>query len=352
MIRSSLPAYDKTKKTVFIIADHKLTEMFDMLAPFYLFNATERANVYIVSKSKIPVLIKRDLFVMPQLSFSEADSMHLQADVIVIPALSVRDEHQDTVLISWIKRHFTPATKLLSICDGASTGAATGLYDGKIITAHASDLAVIKPHFNKPIWIQNVTVAKSGNLFSTAGVSNAVEGSLLVIEELFGAETAKKAAATINYPHAQTMLEHQSIALNGGNKFAAVRKVFLRRNRNIGILLENGMNEFSMAGILDTYGRTFPASFKTYILGDTTIKTKYGLQVIYTGDNDVKGLNELHLAMPESFSSKDALFFKGIKTVTYDAMQQGYLFNTCLKRISEQHGHAFAKFVRISLDYN
>ena len=85
-IKSKLPEYDKAKKTVFIIADYKQTEMFDMLAPFYLFNATEKANVYIVAKDKIPVLIKRDLFVMPQLSFNEVDSMKLQADVIVIPA--------------------------------------------------------------------------------------------------------------------------------------------------------------------------------------------------------------------------------------------------------------------------
>ena len=54
IVRSKLPEYDPAKKTVFIIADNKLTEMFDMLAPFYLFNATEKANVYIVAKEKTP----------------------------------------------------------------------------------------------------------------------------------------------------------------------------------------------------------------------------------------------------------------------------------------------------------
>jgi hypothetical protein len=67
-IKSKLPVYDSSKKTVFIIADHKLTEMFDMLAPFYLFNATEKANVYIVAKEKTPILIKKNLFVCPQLT--------------------------------------------------------------------------------------------------------------------------------------------------------------------------------------------------------------------------------------------------------------------------------------------
>lgn len=351
-IKSALPGYDQAKKTVFIIADPKLTELFDMLAPFYLFNATEKANVYIVAKEKTPILIKRDLFVMPQLSFSEVDSMKLQADLIVIPALSIRDEHQDTVLISWIKTHFTATTKMLTICDGASTGAATGLYDGKPITAHASDYEGIKSHFDKPLWVQNVTVTKAGNLFSTAGVSNAVEGSLLVIEELFGAGIRNKAATAVNYPHAETRLAHQSIALDGGDKFAAAKKVFLKKNRRIGILLGNGMDEFTLATILDTYGRTFPTSFKTYILHDSTIVTKYGLSLIYTGNNDIKGLYELHLAMPASFSNEDAVFFKGIKMVRYDTMQNEYLFNICLKRIGEQYGRRFERFVKISLDYN
>lgn len=350
--RSQIPVYDPAKKTVFIIADHKLTEIFDMLAPFYLFNATGKANVFIVAKEKTPILIKKDLFVCPQLTFSEADSMHLSADVIVIPALSIRDENQDTVVISWIKNHFNSNTKLLTICDGASTGAATGLYDGKSITCHASDIDGIKLHFSKPIWVQNVSVAKAGNLFSTAGVSNAVEGSLVVIDEIFGAETTKKVAADINYPHDGIQLAHQSIALNGGNKFAVAKKIFFRRNRNIGVLLENGINEFSMASMIDTYGRTFPASFKTYMLHDSTIRTRYGLSLICTGNNSIGGLDELHVIMPEAFSHEDKVYFKKVNIIRYDGLQRQYLFNVYLDRIGKQYGRQYEQFVKISLDYN
>jgi hypothetical protein len=74
--------------------------------------------------------------------------------------------------------------------------------------------------------------------------------------------------------------------------------------------------------------------------------------VIYKGNNEVKGLDELHLAMPESFSNEDAMFFRNIKTVRYDTTQKQYLFNICLKNIAEQYGHQFEDFVKISLDYN
>lgn len=349
---SKLPVYDAAKKTVFIIADDKLTELFDMLAPYYLFNATEKANVYIVAKEKTPILIKQDLFVSPQLTFSEADSMRLSADVIVIPALSIRDEYQDTMVISWIKKHFSPTTRMLTICDGASTGAATGLYDGKPITCHASDIEVIKSYFNKPNWVQQLTVAKAGNLFSTAGVSNAVEGSLTVINEIFGTETTKKVAAAVNYPHEEIRLSHKSIALTGGNKFEVIKKIFFKRNRDIAVLLQNGMSEFAMASMIDTYGRTFPASFKTYILNDTTIRTRYGLSLIYTGNNSIKGLDELHVMMPETFSEADESFFKKTKIIRYENLQHQYLFNVYFKKIGEQYGQEFEKFVKVSLDYN
>jgi putative intracellular protease/amidase len=100
---------------VFIIADNKVTEMFDMLAPFYPFNTTGKLNVYIVAKEKAPVLIKKDLFILPQLTLREADSMKLVADVIVIPALSKRNEKQDPEIITFIKDHFTPTTKILAM---------------------------------------------------------------------------------------------------------------------------------------------------------------------------------------------------------------------------------------------
>lgn len=351
-IGSEMPARDPGKKNVFIVADYKLTEIFDMLAPFYLFNSTGKANVFIIAKEKTPILIKKDLFLCPQVTFREADSMRLAADVIVIPALSIRDENQDTVVLSWIRRHFTPSTRLLTICDGASTGAATGLYDGKAITCHASDYEDIKSHFSKPVWVQDVTVAKDGNLFSTAGVSNAVEGSLLVIDELFGGETSRKVAADIQYPHDAIRLAHQSIALSGRNKLAVAKKIFFRRNRDIGVLLENGINEFAMAGVIDTYGRTFPASFKTYILNDTTVRTKYGLALIYKGSNSSKGLDELHVVMPDSFSEIDHAYFKKTKLVRYDNQQQQYLFDVFLDRIGKQYGQAYETFVKVSLDYN
>ncbi|MCW3089398.1 MAG: hypothetical protein JWP81_467 [Ferruginibacter sp.] len=352
LMESVVPTSDATKKNVFIIADAKMTVLFDMLAPFYLFNSTEKTNVFIIAKDKTPILIKRDLFVVPQLTFHEADSMHLQADVIVIPAMSNRDEHQDTIVINWIKNHFLANTSILAVCDGASTAAATGLYDGKPLTCHASDYAGLKLHFNKPDWVQNVTVTKSGNLFSTAGVSNAVEGSLTVINELFGEETTKKVMLNINYPEPGIKTIHKSRAINGNNKWAVAKKIFFKKNKKIGLNIENGVNEFDMASILESYGRSLPASLRVFSLHSLAVRTKYGLTLLITGDTDIKKFDELHLVMPNSFLGDDKLNLKNTGIISYDKIQNQYLPDVCLKRIAQQYGHSFEEFVKVSLDYN
>jgi putative intracellular protease/amidase len=351
-LKNRIHAYDPAKKTVFIIADNTVTELFDMLTPFYLFSATQKVNVYIVAKTSVPIQIKKDLYIVPQLTFKEADSLKLAADVIVIPALSIRDEHQDTTVINWIKNHFTATTKMLSICDGATTAATTGFYDGKLLTCHASDFNGVKKHFSKPIWVQNTPVTKSGNLFSTAGVSNAVEGSLTVIDELFGHETMQKALNEIHYPNPEIKSTHQSVALSGGNKFTAAKKIFFRKNRDIGLLLANNINEFEMAALLDNYSRSLPASFKTFILHDSTVQTKYGLTLVCTGNQRVKGLDELHVLTPDLFSKEDALTFKNTKIIRYDKMPKQYMVDICLQRIGELYGDKFRHFVKITLDYN
>ena len=37
--------HDNSKKTITIVADHITTEIFDLIAPFYLFSSTQEANV-------------------------------------------------------------------------------------------------------------------------------------------------------------------------------------------------------------------------------------------------------------------------------------------------------------------
>lgn len=348
-----LPTFDGAKKNVIIVANNDGTELFDMMAPYYLFNATEKANVYVVAKNKFPIVIKKGLFILPQSTFGEMDSLRIKPDVIVIPFLAVADSiHQDPVIVNWIKEHHTPDLTILSVCDGAATAAATGLFDGKPITAHASDYEGIKVNFSRPLWVQNTSVASSGNLFSTAGVSNATEGSLTVINKLFGAETMRKVIEDVSYPYASPKLEHQSNTFHFGDKFVIGKKIIFRKNKKIGVLLQEGMNEFDLAGVMDTYNRTIPGSIESFSTGNGIVTTKYGLRIIPTGKLDDHTLDELHVISPLTFSASDQKLYKAAEVVRYDDAQKWYIIDECLSRIESEYGEKYKNIVKLMLDYN
>jgi transcriptional regulator GlxA family with amidase domain len=341
--------YERTRKTVVVMADTKLTEMFDMMAPFFLFNATEKANVYIVAEKKSPITMNKGPWVLPQFSFGEFDSLGMHADVIVLPFMN---DAAGKEKVDWIKKHYSDSTILLAICDGAVTAAATGLYDGKPLTAHASDFDDIKKGFPKPLWVQQCSYTQSGNLFSTAGVSNAVEGSLAVINKLFGRETMLEVLNRINYYEQDLSKEHKSIVIDASDKKTALVKMLFHKNRNIGILLQDNISELELAGIFDTYNRSLPGFVKAYKTNGSPVRSKYGLTLIPTADFQKSNIDEMHVVDPESLTTTDSSALKNIEVIAYRHADGKYIINKALERIQNQYGNKFQVLVKRALDYN
>lgn len=343
------PAPDSTKKTVIIMADNDMTEPFDMLTPYYLFNETGKANVYIAAQKKYPIVTENGPFVLPHFSYREVDSLKLNPDVIVIPYMHEPESAEKT---RWIQRHVNNSVLFLSVCDGAWTAAASGIFDGVRLTSHATGHDKLKKKFTKPIWVQNKSVTESGNLYSTAGVSNATEGSLKVIERLFGRETMLEVLKKVNYPHKDIRQDHRSNALTGSSKLAVLNKVLLKENKTVGILLQNEMNEMDLAALFDINARTMPASILAIVAEGNSIITKHGLTIISTDKIDPGKIDELHVLKQSEVSGKQISQFKNADVIYYDNRQDRYIIDICLKGIKAAYGKAFSNFVKLTLDYN
>ncbi|MCW3088093.1 MAG: hypothetical protein JWQ78_1479 [Sediminibacterium sp.] len=352
-LKYPIPGYDPSKKTVVIIADADGTEMFDMMAPYYLFNATGKANVYIIADKHEPVVVRKGLFVLPQLTFKQVDSLKIPVDLIVVPNQSVMiGMKQKSATVNFIRDHYTGTNSILSVCDGSATVAATGLYDGKPLTTHSSDYELVKKQYAKPAWTRGVSVTQSGNLYSTAGVSNATEGSLVVIEQLFGTPAMQDVLAGIHYPHAFIKTGHENREIQANSIFIAVRKGAFKSNERVGVILQEGVNEFELAGILDTYQRSFPAAIETFLVSGTSVTSKYGLTILATGDVNKQSCTEIHVLAPAAFSKTDEALFPGAKFVLYEPSRSEYILETCLARIAGLYGNDFANTVKLMLDYN
>jgi len=347
------PPYSSSRKTVVIIANNDGTELFDMMAPFYLFNATGQANVYIIAKEQRPIVVKKGLFVLPQYTFAQVDSMGVKPDLIVIPFLAVADSlHQDPVIVGWIKKHYDGSNIIMSVCDGAATAAATGLFDGRPITAHAADYAGIKANFQMPGWVQHVAVAGGNHLYSTAGVSNAVEGSLVVIQQLFGDSSMQRVMAGIHYPSTSPLITHRSENFRLVDKFAVGRKLIFGSNKKLGVLLQPGVNEFDLAAVLDTYNRSFPKSIESFSANDAPVISKFGLTLLPTGRANDASLDELHVIGAFAAPEEGQSVLTTNTLIQYTGLGNTYIINTCLAQIREEYGARFGHVVKLMLDYN
>ena len=76
-----MPENDPLKKTVIIMTDNEMTELFDFLTPFYLFNETKNTNVYIVAERKFPIITKNGPFVLPHFTYAEIDSFNISPEL-------------------------------------------------------------------------------------------------------------------------------------------------------------------------------------------------------------------------------------------------------------------------------
>ena len=130
----------------------------------------------------------------------------------------------------------------------------------------------------------------------------------------------------IHYKYPEIKLEHESIVLDTKAIIKIIKKVFFSKNLNIGVLLQDAVNEFQLASILDIYSRTFPARLETYILNGTSIKTKYGLTLVSTQNNDTANLNEIHILNPEILSKDESTSLAKVKIVSYDNFKRRVSF--------------------------
>jgi transcriptional regulator GlxA family with amidase domain len=332
------------------MADNNNTEMFDMMAPYYLFNATGKANVYLVAQNIYPISMNKGPFILPHFSYSEIDSLKMHADVIVIPYMG--EEATSPKKINWIKNHYTDSVIILSICDGAWTAAATGLYDGKPLTAHATDYEKVKKEYTKPRWVQGVTYTEDGNLFSTGGVSNATDGSLAVINKLFGRDVMLSVMKSVNYPYPELQKEHNSIALNKDAILSALNKMLFKENKKLGVLIQDSISEIELAAIFDTYHRTLPSSMHAYSFNNTSVTTQYGLILLPTDSFHTSKIDELEIMNPEVQTKLDSIKFKNTIVIPHYSVQGKYIINECLDRIETQNGSEFKNLVKLALDYN
>src|SRR5579864_1723592 len=144
-----------------------------------------------------------------------------QAGTIVIPGWKI-DESVPPALIQALRRAHADGARLVSICSGVFVLAATGLLDGKRVTAHwrhADRLIARYPNLQVE---PDVLYVDEGSILTSAGSTAGIDLGLHIIRLDYGAEIANEIARRLVMPphrdggQAQYVRESGRSPLEGG----------------------------------------------------------------------------------------------------------------------------------------
>ena len=123
-----------------------------------------------------------------------------QAGTIVIPGWRRVDEPPPPALIRALRRAHADGARLVSICSGVFLLAATGLLDGKRVTAHwrqADRLIAMYPNIRVE---PDVLYVDEGSILTSAGSAAGIDLGLHIIRLDYGAEIANEIARRLVMP--------------------------------------------------------------------------------------------------------------------------------------------------------
>jgi putative intracellular protease/amidase len=152
-------------------------------------------NIYTVSEKSAAITTSMGMSVNPKYSFENAP----EPDVLVIPGGDVRGQTANAKVISWIQEKSKRAEIVMSVCNGAYILAKAGLLDGLEATTTAGLIPGLRQAAPKTKVVSDRRFVDNGKIITTAGLSSGIDGSLHVIERLFGLGTAQMAALGMEY---------------------------------------------------------------------------------------------------------------------------------------------------------
>jgi len=150
-------------------------------------------RLYTVSDSRAPLTLTGGLKVVPDYTFDYAPP----PAVIVVGAQAGSPR-----MLQWLRQvNASERTQvLMSVCTGAFKLAQAGILDGKSATTHHDFFDEFSRRFPKVNLVRGERFVQSGpHLFTAGGLTSGVDLALHIVELYFGAESARRTAAYMEY---------------------------------------------------------------------------------------------------------------------------------------------------------
>lgn len=269
----------RERPLVAVIGINDATETTDYLVPTGILRRADVAEVMMLATGPGPVQLYPALRVEPDATIAEFDAEHPQgADYVIVPAM---EPHDDPAALAWIRNQADKGATIVSVCVGATVVGAAGLLDGRRATTHWYFLKQLRDETPTVRYVPDRRLVVDGAVATTTGITASMPMMLTLIEAIAGRAKAEAVAHELGLE--QWDARHASDAFRLTRPFAttvlANRMAFWNREE-LGIRLEPGMDEASLALVADAWSRTYRSNVTSYATSPDAVETMNGIRVI------------------------------------------------------------------------
>jgi transcriptional regulator GlxA family with amidase domain len=121
----------------------------------------------------------------------------------------IRNQVVEEEFFVWLKKQDTLGVNLCSICTGAFILGAAGLLNGLECTTHWRSIDLLKQLYPQTKVLDDRLFVKSGQIYTSAGISAGIDLALFILEELKDALLVYKVARGLVLYHRRSEKHHQ-----------------------------------------------------------------------------------------------------------------------------------------------
>jgi putative intracellular protease/amidase len=276
---ASLKPTKRERPLVVVVGINDATETTDYLVPTGILRRADIAEVMMLATGPGPVQLYPALTVEADATIAEFDAHHPEgADYVIVPAMS-RDD--DPAVLTWIRDQAGKGAIIIGICAGAKVVAAAGLLDGKRATTHWYYLRELLKRSPTTEYVADRRMVSHGNVVTTTGITASMPMMLTLIEAIAGRSKAEAVARDLGVD--QWSARHASSAFKLTRPFAmtvAANRMAFWKREELGLPLEAGMDEVSLALVADAWSRTYRSKVATFAASAGVVQTRNGIRVI------------------------------------------------------------------------
>lgn len=256
------------------------TETTDYIVPYGILRRADVADVVALSTQPGAVQLYPALRVKPDATIAQFDAQHpTGADYVIVPAMS-RDD--DPVVLEWLRGQAAKGAKIIGVCVGVKVVAAAGLLDGRRATTHWFSVRELRNEHPKVHYVRDRRFVVDGDVATTTGITASMPAMLTLIEAIGGRAKAEAVARDLGVETWDA--RHASDAFRFSRPFALEvfgnTLAFSWRGDRLGVRLDPGMDEVSLALAADAWSRTYRSRAVSFAGAAEGVRTRSGLRIL------------------------------------------------------------------------